>query len=51
VAFVSLVQKLKEEGVGLVDCQMKTAHLASFGAKEISRDAFISQLSILIKNT
>jgi leucyl/phenylalanyl-tRNA--protein transferase len=50
VAFVSLVQKLKDEGVGLIDCQMKTAHLASFGAKEISRDDFIRQLSVLIKS-
>ncbi len=50
VAFVALVQKLKVEGVGLIDCQMKTAHLASFGAKETSRDGFIKQLSILIKN-
>ncbi len=50
VAFVKLVQKLKDEGVGLIDCQMKTAHLARFGAKEISRDDFIQQLSILIKN-
>lgn len=51
VAFVSLVQQLKHDGVGLIDCQMKTAHLASFGASEISRDDFISKLSILINNT
>ncbi|MGZ8258480.1 MAG: leucyl/phenylalanyl-tRNA--protein transferase [Methylotenera sp.] len=49
VAFVRLVQKLKEEGVGMIDCQMKTAHLASLGAHEISRDDFIKQLSTLIK--
>ena len=48
VAFVHLVQKLKSEGVGLIDCQMKTAHLARFGAKEISRDDFIDNLSSLI---
>ena len=47
VAFVHLVQKLKSEGVGLIDCQMKTAHLARFGAKEISRDDFIDNLSSL----
>lgn len=51
VAFVSLVQKLNAENVGLIDCQMKTAHLASFGAHEISRDDFLSQLSTLIKST
>lgn len=51
VAFVSLVQKLNAENVGLIDCQIKTAHLASFGAHEISRNDFTSQLSILIKDT
>ena len=51
VAFVSLVQKLKSEGVGMIDCQMKTDHLASLGAKEMPRDDFISKLSVLIKRT
>lgn len=50
VAFVSLVEHLKNQGIGMVDCQMKTAHLASFGAHEISRDDFIKQLSLLINN-
>lgn len=49
VAFVVLVQKLKEEGVALIDCQMKTAHLASLGAREISRKDFINQLSLLLE--
>ncbi|MDO9282672.1 MAG: leucyl/phenylalanyl-tRNA--protein transferase [Methylotenera sp.] len=48
VAFVSLVEYLKAQGVGMIDCQMKTVHLASFGAHEISRDDFIQQLSRLI---
>ncbi|MFA7350784.1 MAG: leucyl/phenylalanyl-tRNA--protein transferase [Methylotenera sp.] len=48
VAFVSLVEHLEAQGVGMIDCQMKTAHLASFGAHEISRDDFIKQLSRLI---
>ena len=51
VAFVALVQKLKSEGVSMIDCQMKTDHLASLGAKEIPRDDFISKLSVLIKRT
>ena len=51
VAFVALVEKLKSEGVGMIDCQMKTAHLASFGAREIERDDFIKQLSLLIKGS
>ena len=48
VAFVKLVQKLKVEGIGLIDCQMETAHLASFGAREIERDDFVNHLSSLI---
>jgi len=48
IAFVHLVQKLQLDGVQLIDCQMKTPHLASFGAREINRDDFIKQLSELI---
>lgn len=44
IAFVSLVQKLKAEGIVMIDCQMKTAHLSSFGAREISRETFALQL-------
>ncbi len=47
VAFVHLAEHLKNAGVGLIDCQMKTAHLASFGAQEISRDEFITALNRL----
>ena len=50
VAFVSLVQKLKAEGVELLDCQMKTAHLSSFGAREISRNSFAQQLFKLLQS-
>lgn len=50
VAFVSLVQHLQAQGIGLIDCQMKTAHLASLGAREINRAAFLFQLSGLINN-
>jgi leucyl/phenylalanyl-tRNA--protein transferase len=48
VAFVQLAQKLKLEGVEMIDCQMKTAHLASLGAREISREAFAQQLLKLV---
>lgn len=47
VAFVYLVEYLKNAGVGMIDCQMKTAHLASFGAKEIPRDEFMTTLTRL----
>lgn len=48
VAFVSLVEHLKTQGVGMIDCQMKTAHLTSLGAREISRSDFIKKLTTLI---
>ena len=48
VAFVSLVQKLKTEGIEMIDCQMKTAHLSSLGAREIRRDDFAEKLSSLL---
>ncbi|MEQ1487225.1 MAG: leucyl/phenylalanyl-tRNA--protein transferase [Methylotenera sp.] len=50
VAFVHLVNYLKNQGAGLIDCQMKTAHLASFGAREIARDEFMSMLNKLVKS-
>ncbi len=50
VAFVSLVQHLKTLGIGMIDCQMKTAHLASLGALEISREEFFKKLVILCNN-
>lgn len=51
VAFVKLVEKLKAENVGLIDCQMKTTHLASLGGREIKREDFIKQLTILVKSS
>jgi leucyl/phenylalanyl-tRNA--protein transferase len=48
VAFVSLVQKLRDENVGMIDCQMNTPHLARFGAREIPRELFSQKLVELI---
>ncbi|WEW96683.1 leucyl/phenylalanyl-tRNA--protein transferase [Pseudomonas nitroreducens] len=44
VAFVTLVQRLKAAGFVLIDCQMPTQHLHSFGARAISRSEFASYL-------
>ena len=51
IAFVHLVRHLAAQGVGMIDCQMKTAHLATFGAREISRQAFAEHLSDLVGTT
>ena len=44
VGFVTLVRQLHSWGVGLIDCQMPTQHLHSFGARAISRNAFAEYL-------
>ncbi len=48
VAFVHLVRHLERRGFKMIDCQMKTAHLASFGAREISRKEFSLKLKELV---
>ncbi len=40
VAFVHLVKQLQQWGYELIDCQLYTHHLASFGAEEIPREQF-----------
>ena len=37
VAFVWLVEKLREQGFKLIDCQVTTGHLIILGAREVSR--------------
>jgi leucyl/phenylalanyl-tRNA--protein transferase len=49
IAFVHLVKQLERWGFGMIDCQMKTAHLATLGAREIPRSAFVQGLSQLIE--
>lgn len=44
--FIWWVQRLQKQGVKLIDCQMYTDHLASLGAEEISREAFLSYLKV-----
>jgi leucyl/phenylalanyl-tRNA---protein transferase len=48
IAFVHLVQRLRQQGCGMIDCQMKTAHLERFGAREIPREEFAAKLRKLI---
>lgn len=42
--FIKMVEKLKLEGVKIIDCQVYTKHLESLGAEEISREEFIKYL-------
>jgi leucyl/phenylalanyl-tRNA--protein transferase len=42
--FIKLVEKLKTEGVKLIDCQVYTKHLESLGAEEIPRKEFLKYI-------
>jgi leucyl/phenylalanyl-tRNA--protein transferase len=44
VGFATLVRHLQEWGFVLIDCQMPTEHLHSFGARAISRQDFAGYL-------
>jgi leucyl/phenylalanyl-tRNA--protein transferase len=45
VVFARLVEKLKAWDFQLIDCQVHTAHLASFGAVNCSRNYFVKLLN------
>jgi leucyl/phenylalanyl-tRNA---protein transferase len=44
-AFVIFVESLIEQGFELIDCQITTAHMKRFGAREISRAEFMKRLA------
>lgn len=44
LAFIWMVQYLKEKNYKLIDCQVYNPHLESLGAKEISRAEFLGYL-------
>lgn len=48
IALAHLVRQLERRGCGMIDCQIKTAHLASFGAREIPRAEFMRKLQELV---
>ena len=48
VALVRLIQELKARQFPMVDCQMRTPLLASLGAREIPRRAFLRRLGALV---
>ncbi len=40
LALAALVAFCRAHGIALIDCQQRTEHLASFGAREVAREAF-----------
>lgn len=49
VAFVKLVRQLAEWKFRIIDCQVKTLHLMSLGAKEVLRSEFLKILRKALK--
>ncbi len=50
VAFVALVNRLKNNGFRLIDSQIHTDYLASFGAKDIPRDEYLIMVKEALNN-
>ena len=48
IALAHLVRQLERWNYGMIDCQMTTAHLARFGAREIPRSEFMRKLVNLV---
>ena len=48
VAFVTLVAQLRAWGFELIDCQVHTDHLARFGAEELPREIYLTEIRRLI---
>lgn len=44
IALAALVGLCRHQGVALIDCQQNTRHLASLGAREISRSQFLAHI-------
>jgi leucyl/phenylalanyl-tRNA--protein transferase len=49
IALVALANYLKNFNFDLIDCQVKTNHLISLGANEISRNSFLDIISSSVK--
>lgn len=49
-AFVSLVERLTAMNFDLIDCQVETDHLRTFGAEEVPRDRFMNELANALRH-
>ena len=50
IAVAHLARFLESRDFGMVDCQMRTDHLASLGARQIPRTEFLGRLKVLCGN-
>ena len=49
IALATLVRVMQNERVRVIDCQQNTRHLASLGAREISRREFVTHLNASVR--
>ncbi len=49
VALVALVEHLQQLNFDFIDCQITTAHLTRFGAREVSRANYLDELAEALK--
>lgn len=49
-AFVTLIERLKEQRFKFIDCQVTTKHLLSLGAKQVPRKIFLGLLKDALKD-
>ena len=47
VAFARLIEHALGAGIGLIDCQLPTPHLASLGARTVPREEFLARIATL----
>lgn len=45
IALAALVAFCRHHGIGMIDCQQNTRHLASLGAREVDRAGFVEQVA------
>ena len=45
IALAALTAFCRHHGIGMIDCQQNTQHLASLGAREIPRADFVAQVA------
>jgi leucyl/phenylalanyl-tRNA--protein transferase len=45
IALAALVAACRRHGISWIDCQQNTRHLASLGAREVPRDAFLAHVA------
>jgi leucyl/phenylalanyl-tRNA--protein transferase len=51
VALARLVEECRARDIQVIDCQVASAHLASFGAREVSRSQFVALLRQYARRT